>query len=380
MEPGFGGVTWEPPAETGDTWEISSYNSKELDDYNKLHLKNRCLNTTDHGPFTTTFLKNLDSTTDRNIEEGLKVFLYENGSLRPGYDSFLFSPEEVGGLTAECAGLNEDYAATIGGMGQLFLNERSIGVPTEYAYYAQVIPDCKGQSEKTCMTTNSEACKKCDDVILKMQDLQWPRNAKAHALAHMQQVAHPSMALVLGALAHRGGHTELDAKYEAMRKAAGEGFGETLADDKKTYLLMSSHDLTTNVLRYIMQEAGLDGVKKITKFSDQKGTKVAFDDVTLSYDVMFLFELKGNILTVKNFLLTLEDSRQACGFANKGAAGGDLLRHSDIPDFWVGEVDVFLAKVGKVVHDGVGADVATVHDTVKAYATALVAKFPSSGR
>jgi len=345
------------------------------------------------------FLDALDVQTDKNIQDGLKKFLNTDGSLKAPFDKFLNTPTQRCSLESDCAdekckgcmgkkcgGMAEPYAEDICSLGQLFLNERSIGVPAHYAYYAQIIPDCADQSEKSCMVINSEKCKRCDAAILQMQDLCWPRNAKAHMLAHMDQVGHPSMALILGALATRGGFEGLDATYVAMRQAAGEGFekfgklgGPMLADEKKTYLLMSSHDLTTNLLRYIMQEAALPGgTTAVSTYSNKAHTNVSFSDVVLSYDVMFIFELEGKKLTVKNFLLTLEDSRQACGFANR--SNGDLLNYADIPTFWEGDLTVFLTKVGATLAKGVGApgsNVTTVHETVKKFLKALTEQFPS---
>jgi len=207
------------------------------------------------------------------------------------------------------------YATGVCKVGQHFFNERTSGIKDPD--YRQIVRDCH------VVLGVPETPEKCNQVIDMLNDLCWPFFTKSHILGHDAHFVDNSAALLLGAIAMRSYRDEkamqvggvVGQQYKAMLASAGStdypDRDETLVDDLGN-LLMSSHDATTNGLRLIMIDAGLNP-RPITAWSD--GKPMQFQD-ELSYQVMLAFDLHtaSKKIKVQNLVSSLATTMSGCAF------------------------------------------------------------------
>lgn len=292
---------------------------------------------------------------NNNVEDQaitLSKFLDDNGEFRTDWPEEITSrknwPEDAPGpkwgewlksptqwkdkqywTDLECVpGYSWDYAGSFGTVASShFVNEISIQpqgckfLPdgSNYCTYANIVPECRGTEEDPKHL--SEPCIAAIDVLYAVG---WPGTYRAHALGYKNDIAVPSIALILGALLRRAHpeEKELDGLYKAMLAEAGPPAtageypgmptedSEPLVDDVKPVLLMSSHDITSNLMRITMQMAfGDEKVAKRTTFND--GSKTMMPN-QIAYSAMFSFAVYGTKVQVKNFNLSLRQSAYGC--------------------------------------------------------------------
>merc|ERR1711871_1548093 len=300
-----------------------------------------------------------DKTTDQQMETILQEMM-DGNKMKDDY-KFLLSPKEY---NYKKYNLDEDpkktyeYAKLVCRVGQLFLNERAAGLKKDAKpAYMDYIPVCAAAG--ACgKSSDDQNCLKCDKIVQMLDSMCWPVFGKEHNIGKAYGMIDASIAMMLGAMAKRAGYDNngLLSKYEDMLKEAplGEGQGEergSMQDGgtsgKKSVLLMSSHDATTNAVRMMMKEAGLTDVKGTEYRSDARHSKMTVKD-ELSYDVMFTFEMykPGGTeewkLQVRNFVATLGQLRLGC--KNKG---GTELMYDDTSVTWDGTVKDFLTAMAK---------------------------------
>jgi len=299
---------------------------------------------------------------------------------KPSHGKWLQTPAEfykVKGEPSPCDGkTSHKYASYLRKFASShWINEYSTQIPN--ADYKKIIPECTKDSDE------------CDKAFVPVYELYWPDVQRAHTFGYLTDVAVPAMSLILGGIARRANVESLSAPYAAMLEAAGKGaaakgtgpltetdpakthvgnwaekekpiFNSALRDDNGAALLMSSHDITTNLLRVIMLVAGLK-LEDVIKYNDD----VPMGSPNLvTYSFMFVFEVHpSGKLFVKTFAQSPQQARMGCPLT-----GNHAMKYEGMTTIWTGTAKQFITTVAKSLHDKVGApSVHTVHNTVKKF-------------
>jgi len=147
--------------------------------------------------------------------------------------------------------------------------------------------------------------------------------AKSHLVGDAYRFVDNSVALLIGALSLRAGLLDTPDKLKAYKKlrknAVSQNNDHSIPEPSKSLeeniehpsdaVLMSSHDATTNGVRLVMIDAGLQPIAPVREWYD--GSDMAFDD-ELAYQVMLTFSIEGAQLTVKNLVQSLYQTRTGC--------------------------------------------------------------------